>query len=174
MLIIVLTLCDEGICDGLGMSPSSKAALVRQGLCEMSEYCQYYSELTAADSHRVFERDTLFKSCGVADLIVTCYSGRNRRCADKFARHRLEHGEQSVCCSARSLQELWDQIEAEELAGQKLQGVETCREIIASLAVPGGCLKSNPSRFPLLRRIHSIVCCGAPVDSLFQWENAQV
>ena len=50
---------------------------------------------------------TFFESCGVADLIVTCYGGRNRRCAEEFVK---AGGKKSFV-----------DIEKELLNGQKLQ-----------------------------------------------------
>ena len=48
---------------------------------------------------------TYMESCGVADLITTCYGGRNRRVSEAFVK------------TGRPLVEL----EAEMLNGQKLQ-----------------------------------------------------
>ena len=56
---------------------------------------------------------TFFESCGVADLITTCYGGRNRKVSEAFAK------------TGKPLEEL----EAEMLNGQKLQGPETAREL---------------------------------------------
>merc|ERR1711957_804206 len=52
---------------------------------------------------------------GVADLITTCYGGRNRKCAEAFAKAGKK----------KSL----DEIEAELLGGQKLQGTLTAKEV---------------------------------------------
>ncbi len=56
---------------------------------------------------------TFFESCGVADLVTTCYGGRNRKVAAAFA------------SSNKSIEEL----EKEMLNGQKLQGPETAKEL---------------------------------------------
>uniref|UniRef100_A0A4W5NUQ4 Glycerol-3-phosphate dehydrogenase [NAD(+)], cytoplasmic n=1 Tax=Hucho hucho TaxID=62062 RepID=A0A4W5NUQ4_9TELE len=52
-----------GFCDGLGFGDNTKAAVIRLRLMEMIAF-----------------------SCGVADLITTCYGGRNRKVAEAFTK----------------------------------------------------------------------------------------
>jgi glycerol-3-phosphate dehydrogenase (NAD+) len=133
-----------GFCDGLGLSPSTKAAVVRRGLNEMRGVVKML--------HPAAQDDLFFESCGVGDVLATCYSphGRNRRCAEAFA----QNGGRAS----------WEQIERNMLNGQKLQGVRTA----VGLAL---CLKQKEcaGRFPLLCRIHAIAIEGAPVESISKW-----
>ncbi|KAK4347736.1 hypothetical protein RND71_034075 [Anisodus tanguticus] len=84
--------------------------------------------------------NTFFESCEVADLITTCLGGRNRRCADAFARNG---GKRS-----------FDELEAEMLQGQKLQGVSTAKEVYEVLHHRGWL-----ELFPLFATVHEI-CSG--------------
>ena len=52
----------------------------------------------------------------VADLVTTCFGGRNRKCAEAFAR---SGGKKP-----------WSEIEAELLGGQLLQGTLTSQEMM--------------------------------------------
>jgi glycerol-3-phosphate dehydrogenase (NAD+) len=87
-----------GFVDGLGMGDNTKAAIIRIGLMEMIRYIdryfgvctygQYASQFAHLPelSAQVKHKDTFFESCGVADLITTCYGGRNRKVAEAMVR----------------------------------------------------------------------------------------
>ena len=78
---------------------------------------------------------TVFESCGIADLITTCYGGRNARIGKEFVLQR------------KSVQVL----EKELLNGQKSQGPETAAEVNFMLKAKG-----LEDQFPLFTAVHRI------------------
>ena len=77
------------------------------------------------------------------------------------------------------LTQLWEKIEQYMLKGQKLQGVETCREVLSCLVKAGKVDRNDlvsremggrNSDFPLLCRIYRISFLGDDPRSLLSWQ----
>ena len=139
-----------GFVDGLDLGGNTKAALLRVGLREIRKFCQLF--------FGGVQEDTLTESCGIADLITTCYGGRNRKCAEAFARERLQ---QPRPLSEVALGQLWKDIETNLLGGQKLPGVLTAKEVHTVLES-----WQYLNSFPLMKTIYGIALLGRPVSTI--------
>lgn len=124
-----------GFCDGLGFGDNTKAAVIRLGLMEMIAFAKIFCRGPVSSA-------TFLESCGVADLITTCYGGRNRKVAEAFAR------------TGKPI----EQLEKEMLNGQKLQGPQTAREL-HSIIKQKGLLQ----KFPLFMAVYRICYENLPV-----------
>jgi len=128
-----------GFCDGLDLGGNTKAAIIRIGLKETAKFAKMF--------FAGIKDETFMESCGLADLVTTCFGGRNRKCAEAFAR-----GEGT-----------WDEIEADKLNGQKLQGTITAKDVMVVLKAKG-----MVDEFPLFARIHDIAFEGKPCSSIIE------
>ncbi|XP_016374937.1 glycerol-3-phosphate dehydrogenase 1-like protein [Sinocyclocheilus rhinocerous] len=128
-----------GFCDGLQCGDNTKAAVIRLGLMEMIAFAKLFSKDDSVSSA------TFLESCGVADLITTCYGGRNRRVAEAFAK------------TGKSIEEL----EKEMLNGQKLQGPLTSAEVYHIHKQ-----KDLVDKFPLFTAVYQICFEGKPVQDM--------
>uniref|UniRef100_UPI003AAB7128 glycerol-3-phosphate dehydrogenase [NAD(+)], cytoplasmic-like isoform X2 n=1 Tax=Centroberyx gerrardi TaxID=166262 RepID=UPI003AAB7128 len=125
-----------GFCDGLGFGDNTKAAVIRLGLMEMIAFARVFcTDCPVSPS-------TFLESCGIADLITTCYGGRNRRIGEAFAK------------TGKTIEEL----EKELLNGQKLQGPATATEVNHILKH-----KNMVDKFPLFNAVYQICFNGHPV-----------
>eukprot|EP00753_Platysulcus_tardus_P017769 PLAT6500.2.p1 GENE.PLAT6500.2~~PLAT6500.2.p1 ORF type:complete len:347 (-),score=146.64 PLAT6500.2:155-1195(-) len=127
-----------GFCDGLALGGNTKAAIIRMGMKEMMKFIALFNP--------DMEAMTLLESCGVADLITTCFGGRNRKCAAEFVR------------SGRS----WEEVEVALLNGQKLQGTLTSAEVQKAIM-----RRDMAADFPLFSAIHAVAFEGLPAADLF-------
>eukprot|EP00069_Balaena_mysticetus_P005994 bmy_18291T0 len=127
-----------GFCDGLRCGDNTKAAVIRLGLMEMIAFARIFCKGQVSTA-------TFLESCGVADLITTCYGGRNRRVAEAFAR------------TGKTIEEL----EKEMLNGQKLQGPQTSAEVYRILKQKG-----LLDKFPLFTAVYQICYEGRPVQEM--------
>merc|ERR1719472_791683 len=122
-----------GFCDGLGYGGNTKAAIIRIGLKEMIKFCKVFYD--------GIQDDTFLESCGVADLITTCYGGRNRKCAEAFA--------------AAGKKKSLDDIEAE------LLGTLTAKEVNHILK-----MKGLEHEFPFFTTVYKISYEDTPLSAI--------
>ncbi|XP_063159997.1 glycerol-3-phosphate dehydrogenase 1-like protein isoform X2 [Candoia aspera] len=127
-----------GFCDGLRCGDNTKAAVIRLGLMEMIAFAKIFCKGQVSIA-------TFLESCGVADLITTCYGGRNRRVAEAFVK------------TGKTIEEL----EQEMLNGQKLQGPQTSAEVHRILQQKG-----LVEKFPLFTAVYRICYEGKPVQEM--------
>ncbi|GMS91921.1 hypothetical protein PENTCL1PPCAC_14096, partial [Pristionchus entomophagus] len=122
--------CAAGFTDGLGYGDNTKAAVIRLGMMEMTKFVEHF--------YPGSNLQTFFESCGIADLITTCYGGRNRRVCEAFVIQKKPVA----------------QIEKELLNGQSAQGPLTAEEVYDVMEKSGLC-----DKFPLFTAVHRI-CTG--------------
>mmetsp|Transcript_37645 Transcript_37645/g.80369 ORF Transcript_37645/g.80369 Transcript_37645/m.80369 type:complete len:439 (+) Transcript_37645:86-1402(+) len=143
-----------GFVDGCfgGSGGNTKAALLRVGLREMTTFCAMFFQAT--------EQGTFLESCGMADLITTCYGGRNRRCAEAFAKLQMQ--------DPKACEKQWSDLEDKILNGQKLQGTLAVKEVYALLES-----RELLDSFPLFCTIYEIAFKGKPVDLIIDGINVK-
>lgn len=127
-----------GMVDGLGLGGNTKAAVLRIGLQEMREFCLEFFDGSKPET---FSNE----SAGIADLITTCYGGRNRKCAEEFTKTGQP----------------FEVIEERLLNGQKLQGTATAEEVNRFLVA-----RKRVKGYPLFEKVYKIAFEGLPPKEL--------
>ncbi|KAJ2756819.1 Glycerol-3-phosphate dehydrogenase [Coemansia pectinata] len=132
-----------GFIDGLHLGNNTKAAIIRIGFLEMRRLAMHIAGGGIQES-------TFMESCGLADVITTCYGGRNRRLAQEFVQ------------TGKSM----PQLEKELLDGQKLQGYLTAGEVHSYIDSCG-----VTDHFPLFTNIYQICYENKPPHTIFAGLN---
>eukprot|EP01023_Acetabularia_acetabulum_P007608 TRINITY_DN1332_c0_g2_i1.p1 TRINITY_DN1332_c0_g2~~TRINITY_DN1332_c0_g2_i1.p1 ORF type:complete len:388 (-),score=77.18 TRINITY_DN1332_c0_g2_i1:450-1454(-) len=137
-----------GLVEGLGYGANSKAAIMRNGLNEMRKLAKMV--------YPTVRDETFFESCGIADMIATCFGGRNTKVTAEWARLQKAGTPKS-----------FDDLEVEMLKGQKLQGVLTSNEVQETLRHNGW-----EQEFPLFTTVNRIINGQLPAESLMTFQAA--
>ena len=131
-----------GFIDGMKLGSNTKAAIIRLGMVEMRKFAHTFFD-------NILE-ETFFDSCGFADVITTCFGGRNRKAAEQFI------------TTGKS----WTQIEHDLMKGQKIQGTGTAAEVYQVLEA-----NHLLEEFPLFVTTYRVAFKGAnpkEIVSIFQ------
>lgn len=137
----------SGISAGLQFGESTRAALIRIGFQEMRGFIQMFYPDTSNDIY--------FESCGLADVIATCFGGRNYKVSRAWTQQFKNENQGTEFKS-------WQQLEVEMLDGQKLQGTITVKEIMDVLK-----LKNCDKDFPLFVALYEIFYEGVDPRDIF-------
>ncbi|KAG8729918.1 glycerol-3-phosphate dehydrogenase [Ceratobasidium sp. 428] len=133
-----------GFSDGLGWGSNTKAAIIRIGLIEIKDFCLHFFPSTQADTF-------LQESCGVADLITSCISGRNRMIGEEMAK------------TGKGYQEL----EKEKLNGQQLEGPQTANQLHDFMVARGDEVRGRGG-YQLLENVWKICFQGVSPDKVLE------
>ena len=129
-----------GFVAGLEWGDNAKAAIMRIGLLEMRKFGKMFFENSVRTATFTEE------SAGVADLITSCSSGRNYRCAKMSVERKVSIAE----------------VEKSELNGQMLQGTSTAHEVYGFLKARG-----KEDEFPLLTSTYRKLRSAANAGNLY-------
>lgn len=128
-----------GFVDGLKIGSNTKASIMRMGLAEMAQF--------TVEFFPGAEKETFSESAGMADLITSCVSGRNKKCAEIFAKTGAS----------------WEKIEKEHLNGQLLQGTSTSKEVHQFLVA-----RKRTYAYPLFEMVYKISFEGVPANQIIE------
>ena len=151
--------CAAGFVQGLKLGDNTKSAVIRIGLMEMMKYAKEFGDNA--------KLETFLESCGVADLVTTCYGGRNARIGREFVLQRksveqleteLLNGTWKKFEKKKITKKFFIEIQSLQfddflfdLLGQKSQGPETAAEV--NFMLKG---KNMENQFPLFTAVHRI------------------
>ncbi|GAA5848455.1 hypothetical protein JCM9279_006570 [Rhodotorula babjevae] len=127
-----------GLIDGMQWGNNAKAAVMRIGLLEMKRFALEFFPGTQPDTF-------VQESAGIADLITSCLGGRNHKVAAAFV------------TKGKSFEDL----EEEMLNGQKLQGVQTAKELYQFLKNRG-----REEAYPLFTFVYRVAYEGVKPDTI--------
>ncbi|CAE6425176.1 unnamed protein product [Rhizoctonia solani] len=133
-----------GFSDGMGWGSNTKSAIIRIGIMEIKDFCVHFFPKVRAETF-------LEESCGLADILTSCISGRNRKVAEDMVK------------TGKGFQEL----EKEELGGQSLQGPETAEQLHKFLEARRDEVRRSDG-FPLIENVWKICYDGMAPEKLIE------